>query len=558
MNVLRSVFRLIGICVSTKEGKIGIVFYVAILLLYIIGIRISVKLITWNKEFYDALGRYDTASVFLQIKWYVFLTVISCGIYLLTTYLKQHLQIRWRSVLTERALDVWLRNKNYWYLESSDRAELDNPDQRIAEDCRLFVEHLTVTTLELINKVIGLITYVTVLWNVANYALTFTVFANEIVVSRYLVWVAPIYVLTSSILTHGLGRPLIALNVEQKRREADFRFALTRFRESKEAIVLQSGEGVERGVMDARFGQIASNWKRLITREFILGCFTRPYFVSILRIPVFLSLPAYLMGRLSLGAMMQMSAAFQNVVVNLSWFILSYKDLATLAASSVRFDAFLNAAEQFSYDCKERKKKKDTLEISRLTLYSPEDKHLLGIDSLKISKGSTVLVKGRSGKGKSTLFRTIAGLYHNYSGQIYAPDNSAFFLPQKAYFPLGGLAHAVSYPNLLDENDLPKIREILKKVQFPERNIEQRFMQYDMGQLSGGEQQRLIIARVLYNKPEWIFMDESTNALDRESERFLMELLYSALPGATYVIISHSGAMNAYAQNLLQVHLDSL
>ncbi|MDR1194929.1 MAG: hypothetical protein LBL00_00455 [Endomicrobium sp.] len=292
MKVVRSIFRLIKICVSTAEGKVGIIFYAAVFALNIVGIKVSLELINWNKHFYNALEKYDTQAAFHQVKLFALLVAISSLIYLISQYLQKLLQIRWRKVLTEKALNIWLRDKNYWYLSSSDKAELDNPDQRIAEDCKTFIEHLTGTTLELLNRCIGLVTYTVVLWNIATYALSFTMFGVHITIPHYMVWAAPIYVAISSVVTHLLGAPLIKINVEQKRREADFRFSLTRFRESKEAVALQSGEKVEREIMDMRFLQIIKNWKKLIKRDFILGCFTRPYMATILRIPVFLALPA--------------------------------------------------------------------------------------------------------------------------------------------------------------------------------------------------------------------------------------------------------------------------
>jgi putative ATP-binding cassette transporter len=556
MKVIKSILNLMKVCVSTKEGKIGLIFYISVFLLNIFSVRLSVELIKWSKNFYNALEKYDVSTAFYQVKLFGLLVLMSTAIYLFAQYLQRLLQIRWRKVLTEKALNAWLRNKNYWYLASSDSSGLDNPDQRISEDCRVFVEHLTETTLELLSKCIALTTYVVVLWNIAAYALSFTLFGIDISIGHYMVWAAPVYVAVSSLLTHFLGKPLIRLNLEKKRKEADFRFALTRFRESKEAIALQSGEKVEREIMDDKFSEIVKNWKQLIHRDLLLGCFTRPYFATILRIPIFLALPIYLFEKVTLGSLMQISAAFQNVATSLSWFIFSYRTLADLAASSVRFDTFLAAAESFSYKTKELPKQKDKLSVKDLSLYAPDDKLLFNFKGTEISKGDTVLIQGRSGKGKTTFFRVLAGLHHNYSGEITVPDNKSMFLPQKAYFPLGGLAHAVSYPNSFDKKDIERIKEILEKVNFPQKDIEQRLTHYDMTRLSGGEQQRLVIARILFNKPEWIFMDESTNALDNESEKFLIELIQREMPQSTYVIVSHSDAVNGYARNFFRLSLD--
>lgn len=556
MKVLKSIFWLLKICLSNKAGKIGLGIYIFVFLLNLIGLKISVELINWNVKFYNAIEQRDALIALKQVGLFVVLIFFSSLIYLSATYCQKLLQIRWREVLTQKALNLWLKEKKYFYLGNSNIKDLDNPDQRIAEDCKIFIEQFISTTLGLLNNCIGLTTYVVVLWNVATYTLSFKIFGLQISLPHYMVWAAPIYVLISSLLTHYLGSPLIKLNAKQRQVEADFRFSLTRFREAKDNIALQNGEEVEREIFDDRFSKIKINWNKIIKRDFILGTFTRPYFMTILRIPIFLALPAYFFGGFALGAMMKMASAFSSVATSLSWFIFSYRDLAELSASSVRFANFLKAAEDFEIQKKEMPKEGCSLKIEKLNLFSLADKELFSLEKEEWKKGDTIFIRGNSGLGKTTLFRTIAGLHHNFNGTLKIPDEKMIFLTQKAYFPIGGLLNAVVYPNKFKDEDLEKVKELLRKVNFNEELIEKNLFDCELEKLSGGEQQRLVLARVLFSKPDWIFMDESTNALDFEAEKFLITLLRKELPEATIIVISHSDYMNSYVEDFKEIKLN--
>ena len=559
MQALRSIFRLLKICTSTREGKWEILYFVMIFLLSLLGVYIAVKMITWSKDFFNALENRDLSAAALQVGIFAILVSGSSGQYLIKRYLGQVLQIKWRKVLTEKTLTVWLDRKTYWHLDVSESSKLDNPDQRIAEDCRIFLEKMTEEAIDLITKIIGLFSFFMILWSITDFTLSFTLFGYDVEIPRYMVWAAPIYVAICSGMAHWLGKPLLPLTVGQQRKEADFRFALTRFRESKEAIALQNGEEVERDILDARFSEIVKNWKALIKREFILGCFTRPYMATILRIPIFLALPIYLVGQASLGTLMQIASAFSNVATSLSWFIFSYNDLAKLAASSVRLEQFLTQAENFHVNRQIGSAYQDDdqhLSIQNLNLYTGNGTALIDLPYVRVEKGDKTILRGHSGIGKSTLIRSLAGLHSHYLGKIIAPAGKKMFLSQKAYFPLGGFAHSVTYPQkLLVEENLLEIKTILKKVGFSEKDIDEKLLSCDLAQLSGGEQQRLIFARIIYNKPEWIFIDEGTNALDEASEKMLLALLQTELPDASYVIVTHSDTLCQHIHNAYQLEL---
>lgn len=550
----RHLWRLLRLCVTEPGGRIGLLYCAAVLTLSLGGVYLQLKLIVWNKDFYNALEKHDASNAIWQIGVFVVLTILSSAVFLIGNYLRKVLQIRWRAVLTSVALNRWLGNKAYWRMSTDKATGLDNPDQRIAEDCRIVVERLVgggddvmgskANVLDFFTTLIGLASYVFVLWQVSDFTLQFTVFGIAFAIPHYLVWAAPVYVLICTGMTHWLGAPLMRINVAQQHREADFRFALTRFRESKEAVALENGEAAERKILDSRFDQVVRNWRQLIKRDLILGCFTRPYQSSILTVPLFLAAPAYLLGFLTLGGMMQARSAFQNVVTSLSWFIFNYRKLAELVAACTRLDNFLLQAEAISADAAVPENittVDNVLRIRDLTISDPAGQSLLTLPDLVVKQGETVWLSGPSGIGKSTLIKTIAGLWPHREGTVELPDGRCLFLPQKAYMPLGNMTMALNYPHA--EHDGESAKSLLARVGLvcPRHDaaLSDQNRTMDNHGLSGGEMQRLVIARILAAKPDWVFMDEATSALDSEAEKDLLSLLRRALPSTGFIVIAH-------------------
>lgn len=544
MNVLKRIWRLTLLCIKGQGGKVGLVYCGVILLLNLAGIKLGLEMIKWNKNFYGALGELDAQTAIWQVGVFTVLVLLTSAQYVSTEYIRKLVQIRWRTTLTEASLDKWMDNKAYWHLNSSETSRLDNPDQRISEDCKLFVERLTNEGLDLFTKIIGLVTFTTLLWQLSDFPLTFTLFEQTVTIPRYLVWAAPLYVLICSGLTHWLGAPLIKLNVQQQHKEADMRFALTHFRESKEAIALENGEVAERRFFDNRFNRIVQNWRQIINRELVLNSFIRPYQYSVLHIPTFLALPAFLAGHVALGGLMQLGKTFQSVVINLSWFILSYQKLAQLAATSNRLDYFFCEAEKIA-DCALpliiKPSVDKSLHIRYLVVRDPQDEVLLQLPSLDVDPGTAVWLEGPSGVGKSTLLKTIAGLWLHCEGSLEKPEGSILFLPQKPYLPLGSLAAAVTYPQ--PPEDMGEVKAILESVGLTcprhQAHLDNELELAGEYNLSGGELQRLMVARVLATKPDWVFLDEATSALDAKAEKELYALLRQALPKTGFVVIAH-------------------
>ncbi len=538
--ILRQMGRLLHLCVTGPGGWAGLALLLLVLGLNLGGVYVSLLMIDWTAQFFGALEKRDAGAAVGQIGVFGLLIAIGAVIYLSAVYLRKGVQIRWRRALTSAALDRWLGNRTHVRLRHAAAAP-DNPDQRIAEDCRLFVDKFTEEGLELISNLVGLVSYVALLWSLSSFPLAFTLFGVAVEIPRYMVWVAPLYVLIACGLTHWLGRPLLRLNMQQQRREADFRFALARLRESSDAVALMEGEAAERRLLDARFGAIMGNWRALMNRDLILGCFTRPYHTTVLRIPLFLALPAYLAGHVALGGLMKLASAFQNVVTTLSWFIFSYRDLAELAAAIRRLDGFLDALGRVAEreGVQTGRSGLDHLSIQGLALATPEGRPLNILADMRLERGENAWLAGASGLGKSTLIKAMAGLWPHGEGRVTLPAGRRIaFLPQAVYLPLADLRTILAYPR--DPGALPRqaYAEVLELV-----GLEHRLPGLDDGEpplgLSGGEQQRLALARLILSQPDWAVLDEPTSALDAAAEAQLFSALRGALPQTSFVVVAH-------------------
>ncbi|MDD2868362.1 SbmA/BacA-like family transporter [Neomegalonema sp.] len=525
----------------------GLGAYAFILGLQFFGVWLSLRLIAWNKAFYDALGQLDGAEALRQIG--VFGLIISCsaGNFLLGDWLRKRLLMRWRENLTRVTMSRWLEGKAYWRLRPGlSPTPVDNPDQRLAEDCRLFIHHLLGESLDLISNIVALVSYVALLWSLSAFPLSFVLGGTEISIPRYMVWAAFIYVALSTLLTQGLGGPLKGLYFAQERREADFRHALVQMRENATEIAVSGGEAAERRRLDGLFSGIKENWRRLIRRELILGLFTRPYFQTVLRIPTFLALPAYFAGAVTLGGLMQLASAFSNVVTTLSWFIFSYKELAAFVAVSERLDGLLKAAEtpeplpSAPVAILRAASGGDSLRTHGLRLFTPEGRALAPTPDLNLKPASRTWLVGPSGQGKSTLLAALAGVWPYGEGRIELPEGRMDFIPQGGHVFAGGLAASACYPEDPAALEPEKLRRLLLRLGLEHRadRLEAPAAESLQG-LSMGERQRLAFARAVLARPDWIILDEATSGLDLGAETALLRLLREEAPQAAILMVSH-------------------
>jgi putative ATP-binding cassette transporter len=542
-------WRLMQLCLSGQGGKFGIFLFAVVVALDLGGIYATIRIVEWTGAFYGALEAMDGAEAVWQVGVFGIIVALNSIRHLSAQWVRKQLEMLWRRTLTDGALDIWLANRAYWTLAHGseadpDRQLLDNPDQRIAEDCRLFLTGLLGEALDLIGRIVGLFSYLVLLWGLASFPLSLAPIGIDIEIPHYMIWAAFLYVALSSLLTHVLGYPLKGLLVEQQRREADFRFALARLRSNTDEIALLRGERAERGIFDNRFGAIISNWRRLVDRELILGCFTYPFQHSVLRIPLFVALPGYLAGHVAFGGLMQLSTAFSSVVTSLSWFVFAYRDLADLVAASSRLDNFLEAAKKAGGNAgaiEHNRSPNSGLSSNGLTLTTPDGQQMLKVSDLDIAPGETIWLRGASGLGKTTLLKTLAGVWPYGSGTVLSPEASTLFLPQRPYFPAGSVRDALAYPRSIEDFEPQELDAALAKVgltQIADAASAQSDAKADHG-LSGGEQQRLALARLLLQRPQWALLDEPTSALDTKAETDLFAMLRRELPQTTFVIIAH-------------------
>ncbi|CAN7376098.1 ABC transporter ATP-binding protein/permease [Brucella pseudogrignonensis] len=543
--MLKQFWQLLKYC-NSGEGKVlGWLLLALIFALDFIGIYLGVKLIGWTAAFYNAVEQKNAAETLAQLGVFGLIVTGNTLIYLFGYYANGWLEIRWRERLTNVALSTWFSNKAYWHLGlkgGQDSKTPDNPDQRISEDCALFVKYTLAEGVGLITRLVGLFSYVAVLAGLATFSLSFSFAGFHVEVPRYMLWAPFAYVGLSSILTHMFGRRLKATFVEQQKKEADFRFGMANIRQNASEIAVLNGEEAERKLLDRRFVGVRSNWFRLIGRQTLLGVFTRPYNSTILRIPMFLALPGYFAGAVNFGGLMQLGTASQQVATTLSWFIFRYHVLAELVSAITRLSNFLNAANNAGNqrELAVARSAHSSLQLRDVALTTPEGQDLLKISDLDIEPGKTVWLRGRSGLGKTTLLRLIAGAWNFASGTLHRPDATMLVLSQKPYMPNAPLHDAVAYPLVAEKFDQAEIATALEKVGLSKLSLPAAStQQIAPGTLSGGEMQRLALARALLMKPEWLFLDEATSALDKPSETELLDLLRRELPNSTIVILAH-------------------
>jgi putative ATP-binding cassette transporter len=532
--------------VSQNRAR-AIGFLCAVVALNLVAVYVDVLLNEFNRDFYNALEQKDYAAFKAQLLRFSYLAFFFIVVAVYKFYLTQLFELRWREWLTRRYIDRWLANRAYYKVELFHRAT-DNPDQRIAEDIRGVTEKTVDLTMGLLNSVVTLGAFLSILWTVSG-PLSFALGASTVSVPGYMVWVAIVYALGGSLLIHWIGRPLVDINNRAQKVEADFRYGLVRVRENAESIALYGGESGEREVLRSRFGAVLGTTLELIKRQKTLLT-ARVFYAQIAIIfPILVAAPRYFGGSIKLGELMQVASAFGQVQNALSWFIDAYANLAAWRASVDRLLSFDEALDEAESEAALRPTPAATPSLAEVSLTTPQGAAIVTGASLAIAAGERWLVSGPSGSGKSTLFRALAGIWPFGSGRIEAPLTGVLFLPQRPYLPLGRLKAAVCYPadpaQVADESVRTALRDCLLPHLADSLDEE---AQWDK-RLSPGEQQRVAFARVLINRPQWLYMDESTAALDAPTARALYALVRERLPDATLVSIAHNPEIAAFHEH---------
>ena len=561
-STLAIVWRIASPYFNSEDRWPGRILLAAVIMIELSIVGINVLLNSWNNTFYNALQDKDWNAFIYQLGYFCVLATIYIFLAVYQLYLNQWLQIRWRRWLTQAYLDRWLAEANHYRMQLLGDAA-DNPDQRIAEDVKEFIDSGTTGVgilpigLGLLNSVVTLGSFAVILWNLSGTA-PLHLFGTAWAIPGYLFWAALVYAVIGTLLTHLVGRALTALNFQQQRYEADFRFNLVRVRENSEQIALLDGEQTERNRLLTRFGNIAGNWLAIMSRQKKLTFLTAGYGQISSVFPFVVVSPAYFAGAIQLGGLMQTASAFGSVQGALSFFVTAYRSIAEWRAVIERLAGFdesiatAKAAATRPPVIALAPSDGGIVNFKDLAVQLPNGAPLVNVSDLSIKLGEHVLVSGPSGSGKSTLFRALAGIWPFGKGTITVPKNArVMILPQRPYFPIASLAAAVAYPAEPDNFDAGKVAELIDAVGLPAlaSRIEEEAHWNRM--LSLGEQQRLGIARALLYAPDFLFLDEATASLDEPAEAALYQLLERRLARATIVSIGHRATLAAFHKRRL-------
>ncbi|WP_230532722.1 ABC transporter ATP-binding protein/permease [Microvirga roseola] len=543
--------------VRAREGIIGTALLAFLVGMNLFQVALSVRFNFFSRDMFNALQAKDASAFWYQLFWvFVPLAAIYITAALIEIVSQYVLRIRWRAFLNGLYVNEWLNEGTHYRMQIVGR-EADNPDQRIAEDLRSYVDQTYSLTLGLMNQSATLVSFIAILWALSR---DFTLPGTEYPVPGLLVWVAILYALVGTWLTHLIGRPLIGLYFEQERVEADYRFSLARLREYTEQVALLSGEGAEKENLHRRFSWIVDNFMRIVSRVMRLTVFQSAYFQANVVVPYILTAPYYFVDRITLGQMQQTVGAFSSVQSALTFFITSYSSIANYKAVVDRLVSFEGAIADVQRD--ETAKEHITLgsspgrdlQVAGLKVALPDGRVLMRADDVAFRHGGMTLLAGPSGSGKSTLFRAISGIWPFGKGKILAPEGqSMMLLPQRPYIPMGPLRFAVTYPGHRGSYSDAAIKEALRAARLPQladRLDEERAWAQT---LSLGEQQRLAIARALLAKPDWLFLDEATAALDEPTEAEIYGMLKEKLSDSTIVSIGHRSTLAAFHDRLVDM-----
>jgi putative ATP-binding cassette transporter len=540
----------------------GRILLAAVIAIELSLVAIDVLINQWNARFFNAIQEHNWDAFVGELLYFCVLAAIFIVLAVYQLYLNQWLQIRWRRWMTTRYLGHWLDHSNHYRMQLLGDAA-DNPDQRIADDIRMFIERTMYIGLNVLNAVVSFASFIVILWGLSALA-PLNLFGRDWVIPGYLVWAALVYAVVGTIFTHLIGRPLIGLNFNQQRFEADFRFNLVRTRENSEQIALLRGEPAEQTRLMDRFGSVVGNWMLIMTRTKRLTFLTAGYTQASIVFPYIVVSPSYFAGHIPLGVLTQTASAFGSVQRALSVFITVYREFAEWRAVIERlsgFDKSIAVGEAAARTPPVIRLisagNSPQLALEALDVRLPTGAPLVAADDLAFASGDRVLVTGPSGSGKSTLLRAIGGIWPFGSGTVAIPEGArVMVLPQRPYLPIGSLEAAIAYPAAPGTFDADAMREVLHAVGLAALAPRLYEDAHWNRMLSLGEQQRLGLARAILHAPDYLFLDEATASLDEPAEAALYRLLQQRLANSSIVSIGHRSTLRAFHRRHLTLARD--
>ncbi len=544
----RQTIRLLGRSVLVKESWIARGLLALIVGLSVLIVYMSKLINAWNARFFNALQDKNAEAFWSELQYWVILVALLIVAIVYRLWLQQMLTIRWRRWLSDVYFRDWLADRTYYRMELVSQGT-DNPEQRIEADCANFAERTLSISLGLLLQIMTLITFSIVLWELSG---SFVLpILGGLAIPGYMMWAAIAYALVGSLATYMVGRPLVRVNFNLERYNADFRYRMVRIRENAESIALYRGEADEERRLRSAFKRIFDTWWDFMTYSKRLTWLTSFYGQAAAIFPIIVAAPQYFAGKIQLGVLTQTADAFAQVQSALSWFVDTYPRLAEWKAGVDRLTTFSEAMVRAKQEAAETAFETSPQATPELTLQNvevrlPNGALLLKDVDLTIRQGESVLLRGPSGSGKTTLFRVLAGLWPFGAGRIGLPrDARVLFLPQRPYLPIGTLREVLSYPEAPDHYAGEACREVLEACTLAHLVPRLEDSANWSLALSGGEQQRVAFARALLYRPNWLFLDEASSALDEPTERRMYELLAERLPGAAVISVAHRPSVAA-------------
>ena len=554
-NFLKDLWYLTKRYWRSEEKYRATLLLIAIIVLSLGQVYALVVLNKWYNTFYSSLQEYNNAAIIKGLEEFCIIAACYVAINVYSYYLQKVLQMRWRTWMTREYIKDWLTARTYYLLQVFEK-DTDNPDQRISDDIRMFVESTLTLVLGFIKNFVLFVSFVGILWGLSG-SLSLGFIGLDISVPGYMVWVTLLYAAIGTWLTDRTGRVLGKLNFDQQMFEADFRYSMIRLRENSENVAFYKGEQFEGRYFTKKFTTLIDNLWKIVRKQKQVIALTATYSQVSVIVPLALSIPKYLTREINLGGLMQVTSAFGRVQDALSFFVDAYVTIAEWSAVVKRLTDFDKHMKTVKEEYKQEQKsfldgEADSLEVKDLTIKLPDGKVLLEGLTAQFTPASKCLVKGPSGTGKSTLLRTLSGLWPYTEGEISYPKGGKMFLPQRSYLPLGSLRDVLLYPGTIQISD-EKMKEVLElcKLGFLAGSLDR---EEDWSTIfSLGEQQRIAFVRAILYQPKWLFLDEATSAMDESLEADMYNLLSEKLPDAAIISVGHRSTLNHFHDKQLRL-----
>ena len=536
---------------SPKRSIKPLLFFVLIVTLTLFSVRLSLVHSTWYNNMYTALQEFNQTVFWEQMILFCFIAGFSVAAALISYYLNQRFSINWIEWLNTELLEKWM-DKRAYYKSQYMGNNLDNPDQRIQQDIQSYVKTTLSLSTGVIDAVTSMISYTILLWGLAG---PMTLLGIEI--PRAMVYLVFAYVIFTTLIAFWLGKPLIRLNFANEKLNANYRYSLIRVKEYAESIAFYAGEKVEKSRLYKQFRAVIDNMWDIVFRALKFSGFNLVVSQISVVFPLLIQVGRYFEKQIKLGDLMQTLQVFGKLHSNLSFFRNTYDSFAEYKATLDRLTGF-----HYSVEAAQKQSKTDITDhptdviFQHLSVKSPMGKILIKDLNLTLTQGNSLLIQGQSGVGKTTLLRTIAGLWSYAEGKIFCPQHNTLFLSQRPYLPQGNLLTALYYPDTTENVDLAKITRVLEQVQLA--HLQDRLEQeQDWSRiLSLGEQQRLAFARLLLHKPKVAFLDEASASLDEGMEHAMYRLIREELPNTTIISVGHRSTLVPLHQHQLELHTD--